>query len=235
MIKEAIDRIISLNKPETIEIAGRIYKSSNYTPALESVPSILNIQSLIGLYDYVVKKVDAVNPETFIIHIKEYNHVELTTDCFGKFEQRRPCVSARCDNIDFNWGVYYDWEDFVIKLQTQFKKTPALTNLLKLVGGLQSKSSEELSDNGITQKTTVKSGISFVEEIEIDNPFNLEPFRTFAEIEPTKSPFIFRLKKGNKTPLCGLFPADDRVWKLDAIEKIKVFFVNAGFKGVILG
>ena len=68
---------------------------------------------------------------------------------------------------------------------------------------------------------------SQVAEVQVPNPVELKPYRTFFEIEQPSSSFVFRMKSGGKGhedgPMCSLHEADGGAWRLDAIEEVKHF------------
>jgi hypothetical protein len=92
---------------------------------------------------------------------------------------------------------------------------------------LRSERVEDVEDDGISQLTSVRSGIARVENgVKLPNPVELRPYRTFANIEQPLSKFVFRMKdapeKGGK-PSFGLFEASGGAWQLEAIAAIKVY------------
>ena len=66
---------------------------------------------------------------------------------------------------------------------------------------------------------TVREGAN-VESVEVPNPIDLQPFRTFLEVDQPTSAFVFRIDKAGR---CALFEADGGIWKNEAMENIKEY------------
>lgn len=93
--------------------------------------------------------------------------------------------------------------------------------LLALVGNVKDSSVRTVGDDGITQTTTVKTGVATVADVMVPNPVTLSPYRTFAEVEQPASNFVFRMRSGNDEPAAALFEADGGAWRIEAIANIR--------------
>lgn len=80
----------------------------------------------------------------------------------------------------------------------------------------------QYSDDGISQKATVKTGIASKGDAIVPNPVKLQPYRTFHEVEQPMSEFIFRMKSDDGVR-CALFEADGGAWENVAMKKIKEY------------
>lgn len=223
MIKEAINRILELNDITTVGIEDRMYIKSGYSSVKEPIASVLNLHTLTGIRDYISNEIDK-NHESTIIHIVDYNQVNLITGLIGKWKQRETRLTAQAHehaNINGRWRSV---EDFIIMLHAEFVETDSANYLKRITAGIVDSASSQINDNGIAQSATVKSGISLVENIEIKNPFSLKPYRSFPEIEQPEISFVFRIRKGNHGPECALFESDGGKWKSDTIQTIKAWF-----------
>jgi hypothetical protein len=99
--------------------------------------------------------------------------------------------------------------------------------ILKIVGNIKEEASNTFADDGITQSVATRAGISRVEIVPVPNPVTLRPYRTFMEIEQPASTFVFRMKSGKgQPPTCALYEADGRMWRLEAIKKIKEWLAD---------
>lgn len=78
----------------------------------------------------------------------------------------------------------------------------------------------QTADDGMSQRITIKDGVSAVTDAIVKNPFLLTPKRTFEEIAQPVSPFVFRVRKGSSGPELALFEADGGAWKNEAVAKI---------------
>lgn len=89
-----------------------------------------------------------------------------------------------------------------------------------MAGNVEDRSVAKYSDDGMTQKATIKSGLANVEDVIVPNPVILNPFRTFFEIGSIATPFVFRLRNGGTGVNCALFEADGGMWKQQAVHEI---------------
>lgn len=225
MIKEAIDRILDLRDETTMEIDDRVYIKAGYTPVKDPVAAVLHLHTLTGIRDYISNGIDKDHDPT-IIHIVEYNQVDLITGLIGEWKQRETRLTATSHehaNVNGRWRSV---EDFIIMLHAEFVENEGANYLKRITAGIVDSASNQIKDNGITQTATVKSGISLVEETEIKNPITLKPYRTFPEIEQPEISFVFRIRKGTHGPECALFESDGGKWKSDTIQTIKAWLKN---------
>lgn len=227
MISDAIDKIIELNRPETLTLEdGREYiKRGGYEPVYDPQADNLSIHTLTGIRDYITQNIDRHGSnEHLIIHVETYQYVNLTTALFGDFRQRETYLRASTTGYAEINGIWKPTEDFIIMLQSEFVKTDESKRLAQLTAGITEAASHEIKDDGISQHTTVKSGISMVSQVKIENPFTLKPYRTFPEIDQPDIDFVFRIKKSDRGPQCALFESDGGRWKIETIQKIKTWF-----------
>jgi hypothetical protein len=114
-----------------------------------------------------------------------------------------------------------DPEAFVIALQSMFVEDPPLKALLSLAQNLTAENVSIAEDDGISQKATVRQGVSLKTTRKIEPKVKLAPFRTFREVPQPSSVFLFRLRsREDNTPECALFEADGGAWKLQAVNNI---------------
>ena len=72
-------------------------------------------------------------------------------------------------------------------------------------------------DNGVSQVTTVKSGVASKSKAVAPNPVTLKPYRTFHEVEQPSSNFVFRI---DKCAEMALFEADGGMWVSEAKQNV---------------
>lgn len=205
-----------------------------FAPPKEPTPSTLNLNTLTGLVDYVNKGTDALKAEGvgLMVQVVNEQRVDVVSSLFGRAVQRKTFASANAEAVlsssDFQYGVFYDCETFVIKLQSLFEDFDGRKNVLKVVGNIKEEDVRQANDDGVTQTVTARSGIARVAEVEVPNPVWLAPFRTFREVTQPLSPFVLRMKKSSdgSLPKVALFEADGGKWKLDAIKFIKDYLTE---------
>ncbi|KKO51982.1 hypothetical protein [Paenibacillus sp. DMB20] len=218
MIKEAIEKILSLAAINTTTIGNQVYTNSELRRVSEAVTDTLKVRNLQGIVDYLKNNFDEKLP--VIVHVISPTQVHVVTE-FNRDLSRSTLIEATALLPEINFGRFHDVENFNILLQSCFVDTEFKHRVLAIVGNVVDEKVVTVGDNGISQQVTAKAGIATVEPVVLPNPVWLKPYRTFVEIEQPESAFVFRMKDG---PSAALFEADGGAWKLDAIERIKLYF-----------
>ena len=225
MIKEAIDRIIELAGPKTIEVNNEFYSKDK----LNRIPNDilcepLQINSLKGLIDYIKAKVGYdFKAGKCLIHIISPTHIRLISDLNGD-GCRETYVDVVATIPEFRFGYKYNNEEFLINVQAKFVDSISSNDkelLLKFAGTVKTGSVSEYGDDGVSQKATVKVGVSSLTDAKVPSPCRLYPYRTFTEIDQPGSEFIFRMfddKNGGVD--CALYEADGGAWMMEAKASI---------------
>lgn len=221
MTREALQYIAGLKKAEVIEINGENYTDKEVyrvDRVLRAAP--IKMHTLTGLLDYLKAGIDSV-ADRMIIQVVSPEMVcvlsKLDTD-----RKREELVRIEADIPDFNYGQYMEQESFIIALQAKFLAGGDRDLLLRFAGTVKDESIAEYGDNGVTQKATIKTGISTVSDAIVPNPVVLSPFRTFVEVMQPESSFIFRMRQREGRGVeCAIFEADGGAWKNAAMENVK--------------
>lgn len=182
-----------------------------------SEPLLLN--TLDSLVEYIKSKLDTDGAELYL-HIGSHKFITLQSPLLIDGERKTfvEVVAPTPDNtVINNWNSS---ERFLIALNSQFVNDENRKDLIAFAGNVKEEDASQTSDDGFSQKTTVKRGISSVQDEIVPNPVILAPYRTFIEVKQPASEFIFRMQNG---PQFGLFEADGGAWKLDAIKNIKKY------------
>ena len=227
MIKEALQYIISLQQKRVENIDGKEYYFDDGRPYLVDKChkcETMQLSTLTSLVEYIKKKLDAKvvgenSLERMIIHVVSESEVRLISELNG--DMRRYdiiSVKARLPKITLN--EWMEQEKFVIQMQSMFTENEDSKLVLKVAGNVEDRSVAKYSDDGMTQKATIKSGLANVEDVIVPNPVILNPFRTFFEIGSISTPFVFRLRNGGAGVNCALFEADGGMWKQQAVHEI---------------
>lgn len=222
MIAKAIEKILSLACVEEFNYDGKCYTDKPVNPVLDPMPQTLGLNTLDGLVDYI-KTDDWQHVESAgLIHVVDFNMVCFMARLSGNFLQRAKFARADSSPCTFNFGYWFDVENFVINMQAQFVQDDATAIILKIVGNLKDYTTCKVADDGITQTVVVKAGIVRGEYADVPNPVTLRPYRTFLEIDQPASDFVFRFRRGKEgtLPTCALFEAGGG-WKLEAIGRIR--------------
>lgn len=105
--------------------------------------------------------------------------------------------------------------------ERNFIESDDLTVLKQVAGNIESGTTANYDDDGVSQKTTIKSGIANKTDVIVPNPVKLRPYRTFAEIEQPQSSYVFRIQDSDRGPSFKLVEADGGLWKNATMKKIK--------------
>lgn len=239
MIKEALEYIVGLRAPVVKEIDESMYsdkdlKRISYNPLAEP----LHLHTLTGLVDYIKSNVDTTkNNENLIVDVASPEKVYLYTSLDKERKREQfAVVEARVPSFPFN--TFIGHEEFIINVQAKFldDNNSDRAKILSFAGTVEKGSVAEYSDDGVSQKATVKSGIINKEEKIVPNPVKLRPYRTFLEVEQPMSEFIFRMKDKDYGVSCAVIEADGGAWINAATKNIKEYleFELSEFKNILI-
>lgn len=185
----------------------------------------IEMSTLTGLVDYIKSQIDA-STDKMIVHVVSPTEVELISALDGD-RKRETLVRVTAQIPDFQYGYFMDNESFLIALQSKFLKGDDRDLLLKFAGTVENGTVSQYSDDGVTQKATIKTGIASKGDALVPNPVSLSPFRTFMEVEQPEGLFVFRMKQSDDGKVkCAIFEADGGAWKNDAMDSIKKYLQN---------
>ena len=111
----------------------------------------------------------------------------------------------------------------MILLNENFIEIEELMNIKTLSVNIMAVTTANYDDDGVSQKTTIKSGIAMRQDVIVPNPVSLRPYRTFAEIEQPESNYVFRIKDTDNGPCFKLVEADGGLWKNAAMKRVKEY------------
>jgi len=224
MIKEAIDKILSLGPTKSETIDGRLYANGpgGISALLPPKAEMLEINTLTGIVDFYE---DSSEELEMIAHIINHNTVKLLERGFtDTWLTRSTYLKAVHGSPVFPFGRNMDVESFIINLQAMFVQDENTAAVLKIVGNIKEEAVTQHTDDGVTQAVTAKVGFARVESVAVPNPVILRPYRTFMEVEQPASTFVLRMTGGRgQQPSCALYEADGRMWQLEAIKNIKAW------------
>lgn len=221
MLAEMFDKIREFSGRRVIEHEGRGYSPS---PMYEIKPEVYQVDSTsvitVATLDGVIEGVELLQSEehansTFSIVVESPTTVTVISDLNERLHRSLFLRSDifREDHI----GEFLDAKMFIIWLQYGFVKSPERLRVLNFLSRVKVESSEEVIDNGVSQKVVTKQGVADFGWEYIPNPITLRPYRTFPEVEQPASDFVMRVESGFRY---GLFSADGGMWKVEARKNI---------------
>ncbi|MEG1016826.1 MAG: hypothetical protein RSE36_03350 [Oscillospiraceae bacterium] len=231
MLKEFVEKIVSMDEPHIKAIDGRSFSDKKMEPIVElsdCLLSGLNTNTLTSIIDYVANDVDRpheINEDArYIIHVSDYNRVSLMREA-NRYRKREPIIETVSNNGTFKFNSFMDIETLIIQLQSSFIMTDNLKNLLSAVSSISDTTEVQQRDDGVTQAVTAKTGVALVSKKDLPNPISLCPYRTFPEVNQPEMQFVFRVRKSKYEGIeAALYEADGERWKLKTISDIKAFF-----------
>lgn len=223
MLKAMIEKIESMAAPKVYEVNGESYSSKPLHRILphKDEPTEIRMSSLDSICKMVVNEAaDLFAGDQILIQVKDYRNVRVFTTLDGELD-RAYLYSCEADTPRVTVNEYMSHERAVVQLQSLYIPNGDTAYLMKLLSSVSKESKVTSSDNGVTQTVEAKSGIALTAAVEVKPHVNLQPFRTFLEVEQPESLFMLRLD-GNGN--IGLFEADGGVWKLEATRNIAGYF-----------
>lgn len=226
-LKEALQFITGLKEkamePKVIDIAGHIYCDKELE-RYDRVPFAQEIcaNTLTAIVDYIKQKPEEMH-DRMILHITSPTCVKLYSGLLEERKRETLFVSKAIVN-EFEFDRPYEQERFLIDLQANFIMNEDLEKLMKVAGNIEAGTTANYDDDGISQKTTIRSGIANKSDVIVPNPVHLKPYRTFNEIEQPESSYVFRIRDNQGTPSFKLVEAEGGVWKNAAMKGIKEYF-----------
>jgi hypothetical protein len=232
IIADAIQKIIDLGKIELIPVDGANYYKGPSLARLkkpeENIPKALTFTTLTGLSDYIAANPDALDLPRLFLHVVDFSRVDLMGPLQpfndnARFIYATAVSSAARDGFQFD--KWMNLEDFIIRLQADFARYPEAPDdteaIIELLGKVANENLKTNTDNGFTQTIQIRSGLTTLSGVRVENPVKVRPWRTFAEIEQPAITAILRFKPtGDGMPTAALFESGGGAWKLEAIKRL---------------
>ncbi len=219
MIAEAIREILKLGKNEIVKVEDRIFSTQKLYPITEKFAPEIPIKTLTGLIDYIYQ-LEFDIPSAFI-HVEDYNSVKLISNDEGPHGERRIYCHVTWGGVNFHFEHEYRPEDFIVKLQSCFVQNEDCQALTKFAGNLCSTIEKTYNDTGANQAAIVQQSVSNKSECFVKNPYVLQPFWTFPEIEQPRVTMTYRLTGSGDDIRHFLVESDGGLWKSQTIQAIK--------------
>ena len=114
-----------------------------------------------------------------ILHVESPTTVRLYSGLINE-RDRESLIRTEAIVNEFHFDRPYDQERFLIELQANFLETPDLLTIMQVAGNIQAGTTANYDDDGVSQKTTIKTGIANKTDVIVPNPVKLRPYHTFA-------------------------------------------------------
>ncbi len=223
MTRDALQYVVGLKTAEVLDINGGKYVDKNvHRVDKELRASAIQMNTLTSLVDYLKAGVDSM-ADKMLVQVVSPMKVRVLS-MLDADRKREELVDVEAMIPDFEYGRYMGNERFIIALQSKFIANDDCALLLQFAGTVKDESIAQYGDDGVTQKATIKTGITSVGDAVVPNPVKLRPFRTFIEVEQPESAFVFRMRQAEGHGVeCAIFEADGGAWKNAAMKSIKEY------------
>lgn len=219
MLKEAIEKIISLAPATTYQINGDTYAEKQLVRIAphEDRPQSIMVNSLEGIVKLISDEYQEFDT-TLFVEVVNHSNVEVYTSYRDNFK-RDYLYCAKSDTPCFTFG-WKDYDNAIIAFRSQFIENEGTEYILDILSRISDENSVSSEDNGMTQTVEARKGISLKTKERVNPRVKLCPYRTFLEVEQPESEFLLRLREGGQI---GLFEADGGMWRLAAKKNIKAY------------
>lgn len=220
MIREAIDRVVELAAPVTVEVDGKVYVNKGLELPPEPLAATLELSTLGSLAEYAHVNRDGLDLAKTVLHVASPTVVRLLGPLSGRRRLREELVRAKAAIPTPQLDRFLDREAFQIQLQAMFAAVGDRESLLTVIGNMEAGETRTVVDDGTSQEVAVRrNAASRVREV-LKKVVDLAPYRTFVEIEQPVSPFVFRVQDDGEQIIVALFECDGGAWRLKALEDV---------------
>lgn len=227
-LRDAIDRIVGLAAPYTMEANGHTFcsKALVEVKADEYAPTAYEVDTLDALVKLILTEGLTLGRRLYV-RVDSARKVTVTTT-YNNGELRNPYLrfplyEAVSDVPGVTIGNLMSQERAIVELQSLYGATPDRDYLLDLLSRIDVNEGVSSVDNGVTQEVNVRTGAVLKKATPVRPIVQLQPYRTFLEVEQPVSDFLLRVsKEGEPT----LFEADGGAWKLEAKRSIAAYLAE---------
>ena len=229
-LRDTLEYVVDLKDNE--EKIVRSYEDKEYFDAKahdlreldpRRYPKPLELSSLTSLVEYIRKQLDETGEyANLIVHVTDHDAVEVKTELDDE-SRRRVLAVVKAITPEIRYKHFMDVESFNIMMQSNFIPDGDYDVVLNYASAIKIDKGAEIADNGVSQVTTIKTGVSTLQLAKAPNPVTLKPYRTFHEVDQPESKFVFRI---SDAPGCALFEADGGIWRAAAKASIAEYLHN---------
>lgn len=233
MLKEAIEKIEELAKPEIYDVEGHTYAVGKDGEAREIIPEAVYPDCLaLNSLDALVRMVrtegvrgDRRDAEKLYLSVKDH----MTVTCFGHpqadlREARIFYYEAQAKDVP-GWDseVKMAFDKAAVALQTRFQEGGDRDYTLTLLSQITCGAKVTYNDIGVATTVVTQKGVSLQQNSTIRPLVKLRPYRTFQEVEQPEGLFLIRIDERG----ISFTEADGGMWKLAARKTIKAYLEDA--------
>lgn len=231
-IKEALEYAVSLAELEekVIDVDGvPHYDSGKHTiKELEPkryYPENLKLNTLDSLIEYYKNGINNINKHRTIVVVDGPTTVRVFTEDDDR-AKRSELISVRAELPSIRFDEFLPSDQFNVELQSRFMagQEDDRELVIDYASRLLIENGADIEDDGVSQITTIRTGVANRDKAKAPNPVELTPYRTFLEVKQPSSDFILRLNGDAKL---ALFEADGGFWKIEAVRLVQEYLTEA--------
>lgn len=233
MLKEAIEKIVSLADPHIYKVGDENFTNDHMTridPKIDR-PEAITLHSLDGIVKSVLAELNRSEiTKPIFVCPDDYDTVSVFTT-LRKDNQKRDMLYTASAVLPHRAPEEMTHDEAMIALRSRFVPNEGTEYLLNLLSTVNDESGVKSTDNGVTQVVEARTGVALKSNVRVNPIVRLAPYRTFLEVEQPESEFLLRLKPGDKekgrSATVSLIEADGGAWKLAAKHAIAEYFREA--------
>lgn len=214
MIRNAIDKILELQKPLTFKDCEGVERSSNTYEVIRptkippSEGSTLDgaIAAAEG-YRCIQCSMDKV----IVFGFERYNDRTFRHDV----HVAKPILP---DN--FRFGYSMDIESFIINTADFFIRDDNYKQMIAAISCITDVQEQVIDDDGVSQTVTYRSRVGRKDEGKLEPFVTLRAYRTFREVEQPEATYLLRIGKGRDGPTVTLHEASGYDWKIKCTDAV---------------
>lgn len=216
---------------------GKLELIEEPEPLTDYPPDVFRPFTLDGLVEWLKADTDKFftsdRPAALVV-VESPTCVSVYSEIQGPKKERLTYAMCEYNAPRIMLNTYQDAEMLAVNIQTCFVQDECRDTVLRIVNNMKEEQSAQTSDDGISQRVTIKSGVQEVDTTIFKNPAWLRPMRTFTEVKQPVSSFVVRFKEGK---LAALFEADGGKWKTEAVQTVAAYLKEAlkGLNLVVIG
>lgn len=224
-LRDAIDRIVELATPFTLETrGGHQFCSANLREVKPEIsfPDRYSVDTLEALVKLIRTEGIDQSPRLYV-RVNSARRVMVDSTYTGRdyaVYSRLPLYEAFSDVPSISVNQSISQEKAIVELQSLYAVTEDRDYLLALLSHIDVNQGVSTVDNGISQEVSVRTGAVLKEQQTVQPIVHLQPYRTFLEVEQPASDFLLRLDKEGRP---ALYEADGGAWKLEAKRNIAAY------------
>ena len=223
MLKEAIEKIEAMTRPEIMAIGDHTYaiyrdRIEEIRPELDA-PERLGVNSLDALV-HLIRENDSQLPHLFVC-VAGYGVVNVFGDLEPKnrYARKRLYRATAEDVPGWEPKMEMGFDEATVVLLTRFQEGGDREYCINLLSQITTGAHVTYTDNGIASTMVMKKGASLAENVTIKPIVRLRPYRTFQEVEQPEGLFLIRIRERG----IAFIEADGGMWKLTARQTIKAY------------